>query len=258
MPKTSSENESSIVLIMLPYAGGSAQAYYKLGKIIQNKINIQIATIEYAGRGTRFRKPLATNFTDLVDDAKRQIIKSIEKYKKENQKTSFVLFGHSMGGLVLIHSLEELCPLLGDSLRGIILSSCLPPERIQGRKSEFQTEQQLLDYLCMLRNVPIELANSMEFKQYILPYVSNDFRILDEYDLRLNVVPRCSFHAIWGDLDYGITKENMEGWQKYSIETINWYKVNGTHFYFEENVEMAASTIVNIIDRCKGEYDDCK
>lgn len=241
---------------MLPFAGGSAQAYYKLTKAINNIVSIPIVTIEYAGHGTRFRKKLANNFDELVEDAKCQIVKIIEKQLKESDNTSIVLFGHSMGGMVLAHSIAEIYSKYNEIIKGIIFSSCLPPEKLKSRAITFQTDQQLIDYLCMSRSVPTDLANSKEFTQYILPYVKNDFRILDEYNKELCILPKCPIYAIWGSLDYGITQDAMIGWQNYSTVPICWYEAKGTHFYFEENIEQAADIIVDIIIKCK-ENNDC-
>lgn len=259
MPETNAnaEKRDGVMLIMLPYAGGSAQAYYRLARSIKNKVDIQIETIEYAGHGTRFRKKFANDFNELVEDAESQIIDRIERYLEENDKSSIILFGHSMGGVVLAHILDALYSKFGDSLKGIIFSSCLPPDKIQAGEPYFQTDQQLVDYLCMARSIPVDVANSKEFKQYILPYVKNDFRILGEYDSKLNALPKCTIYGIWANLDYGITKENMIGWQKYSNSPIYWYEAKGTHFYFEENETMAADIIIDIINKCKGENNDC-
>ena len=56
-----------IQLFILPYAGGSTAAFKKLTDLIDPSVDV--ITVEYAGRGTRAKEPLATSIWSLLEDA---------------------------------------------------------------------------------------------------------------------------------------------------------------------------------------------
>ena len=236
------------LLIFIPFAGGSFQAYYMLQRILDNVAEIEC--IDYAGHGKRHAECLAKSFTDLIDDM--SIV--IQKVVKSHKDCSVVIFGHSMGALALGHAAKQLYDFLGERLKGIIISSCLPPNKFCSKTvsecKDFINDEKLIDYLALERNIPYHLLESREFMQLIFPAIKNDMRILSEYQYQSLCLPPVQVHCIWGTQDYGIDRKNMDGWQKYSETQIFWHSCVGTHFYFEEHTAMAAGILEHILNQC--------
>ena len=194
------------LLIILPYAGGSASAFYKWSSYLKDTATVQ--AIEYAGHGTRFRVPLPNDFQAFVQDALLQVESIIHK-----TDSSFWLFGHSLGGVVAAYISCVLHQKYGVRLKGVILSSCLPPACLVKRNHRLSSDSEIIEYLCVERNVSRQLVCSHEFITYILPAIRNDFQILNEFSpVRLEELPSPVF-CIWGNMDYGIRREDMDGWQ---------------------------------------------
>ena len=59
--------DKEIQLFIFPYAGGSIAAFKRLTDIIDDRIDV--ITVEYAGRGTRAKEPLASSILELLGDA---------------------------------------------------------------------------------------------------------------------------------------------------------------------------------------------
>lgn len=234
-------------MVMLPYAGGSAQIYYNLGKKLNEPGRVLIKAVEYSGHASRFRSRLAKDFDDLKEDAKSQIMEILKKQIELNPSVSVIVFGHSMGGLVTSYLLKDLYEVYPENIKAAVLSACLPPELIGKRVKLTYTDREIKDYLCNVRNISKDIVDSQEFTEFILPYVKNDFRIMNEFvPVPLNL-PFCPIYCIWAEMDYGISKEHMSGWQNYTAFQIKWYKVSGTHFYYEENEDETVKILKDII-----------
>ena len=54
-------------LFILPYAGGSIASFKRLTDLISE--SVEVITVEYPGRGTRAKEPLANSIQDLLNDA---------------------------------------------------------------------------------------------------------------------------------------------------------------------------------------------
>ncbi len=215
-------------LIILPYAGGSAQAFCKWS--INLRDTAKVKTIEYPGHGTRFKSPLSNNFYDLIHDVREQT--ELILYTSE---VPFWIFGHSMGGIIAAYIADILYKKFKYRLKGLIISSCLPPLQFANRNNLCTSDIDIIEYLCTVRNVPRQLVSSNEFKDYILPAIKNDFHILNDFPpLPLNVIS-CPVYCVWGSLDYGIRRTDMADWQLYAENQISWHSIEGTHFYFEEH-----------------------
>lgn len=247
MVKRDAENNKEVLMIMLPYAGGSAQTYYNLGKKLNEPGRVLIKAIDYSGHASRFRSKLAKDFDDLKEDAKIQIMEILKKQIDMNPSVSVIIFGHSMGGLVTSYILKDLYEAYPENIKAAVISACLPPESIGKRIKMTYTEKELKEYLCNVRNISADIVNEQEFTEFILPYVKNDFRIMNEFVPALLDLSICSVYCIWAEMDYGISKDIMSGWQNYANTNIKWYKARGTHFYFEENEDETLEILIDII-----------
>lgn len=233
-------SEQLPLLIMLPYAGGSAQAYYPLGARLRDTALVR--SVEYAGHGRRFRSALAKDFSSLTKDTLEQTAIVLS-----GTDAPFWLFGHSMGGIVAASITSTLQKQFPERMRGLILSSCLPPNRLKERTQQPTAKTDLLDYLCTERNIPRQLVETHEFLSYIFPAVQNDFRILNELRIFTPEPLLGTVHGICASLDYGIRRSDMEHWQQYAECPIRWHSAPGTHFYFEEHEADAARLLESIL-----------
>lgn len=250
MLKTINSDNEKMLLIAIPFAGGSSQNYFSLGKAVDKLVELK--SIDYAGHGLRFSKPVSQNFDELLEDYYQQLEKIINN-------RDFILFGHSMGALAAAYLAEQLYVRYGTQMKGLVLSSCIHPKAFSETNHGFSTDDELIDYLCADRNVPRDIANSSEFMQYIYPVIKNDFLILSNFIYKPLRLPNCKTFAIWGDLDYGIDQHSMADWQLHTNNVIKWFSVSGTHFYFEENLTDTIIVINEIVEQCKREdNDDCK
>src|SRR6056297_3046515 len=79
-------------VIAFPFAGGNKHCYDFLKNHVSSQ-NVEIHTMEYPGRGSRIKESLLVDIYSLIDDL-------YEKVLCLTDDSNYILFGHSMGGLV--------------------------------------------------------------------------------------------------------------------------------------------------------------
>ena len=115
-------------LFILPYAGGSIAAFKRLTDLIDERI--EVITVEYAGRGTRAKEPLAESVQSLLDDA----IAYCQERRK--QGLPYAVMGYSMGS-VLAYEMIARQEIFGQLRHFFISAEVSPKDRwLELRKVE--------------------------------------------------------------------------------------------------------------------------
>ena len=162
------ENEiRKIALVVLPYAGGSSQSFSDWHSKLEDTITLNV--LDYGGHGRRIKDSLPENFDEMVSDIEIQL--------QNISNESTFLFGHSMGGLVCAYAAANMYNKFGVKYAGIIISCCMAPEHFSIKNEMVWSDEKLINYLKIVRNVPLEVIESKEFRRFILPAIKNDFCI---------------------------------------------------------------------------------
>lgn len=164
---------SNMQLFILPYAGGSIAAFKKLTDLIDESVDV--VTVEYAGRGTRAKEPLAESIWDLLDDA----VKYIRVRRTDN--IPYALMGYSMGSVLAYEMLIQ-NKIPGKLKHLFIAAEVSPKDRaIELRKIQNPTEEHVLKRAKSLGGLDEVLLANKRFREiYIRPMLS-DYRLFFEY-----------------------------------------------------------------------------
>lgn len=156
-------------LFILPYAGGSIAAFKRLTDLIDERI--EVITVEYAGRGTRAKEPLAESVQSLLDDA----IAYCQERRK--QGLPYAVMGYSMGS-VLAYEMIARQEIFGQLRHFFISAEVSPKDRwLELRKVEDPTEERILERARRLGGLEERmLKNKRFFDIYIKPMLS-DYRL---------------------------------------------------------------------------------
>ncbi|MGK0550652.1 thioesterase II family protein [Enterococcus faecalis] len=224
-------------LICLPFAGGDQTYYYKFTKFL-NK-NIEMIPIKLNGRGERFGSKLYSSFLEMQMDIESQIFL--------NNGEDYILFGHSMGGLLAYELYYQLFEKFGYSAKKLIISSC-PPPKLVGKKGNAPNPE--LDNMAYMKEViklggtPKEIMEHPDLVNLLVPVVRRDFDNIRDYKF-LKKQERIKTHTvvIWGDEEKKLA-ETIGFWSQYCANNIVFKCLKGNHFYINKNIE----SIVNIIE----------
>src|SRR5437763_149373 len=81
---------ASLRLFCFPYAGGGASIFHRWSRSLPQSVDV--CAVQYPGREHRWKEPPVTRLSDLVQALRQALAPYMDK--------PFVLYGHSMGGLV--------------------------------------------------------------------------------------------------------------------------------------------------------------
>ena len=217
------------IIFCLPYAGGSASAYGELKSKAKQR-NLELVLIEYAGRASRLDMPLYKNFEDAVDDCYEQI----KQYFNRHYVHNYGLFGHSMGSWVVYELMERLQkdPEIENPNKVFLSANTIPQIQIE-KKMWSLSDDVFWNELYRQGGLDKELYEVKEFKEYILPIIKNDYRILENYagDQVRRIIMQSDVCVMGGYKD-SITEEEYRMWNQFTNQEFELQWFEGDHFYF--------------------------
>ncbi len=226
--------ESIATLLVLPHAGGSAQAYAPWSAWLPAELDVFVA--QYPGRGARFGEPSADSVEALAEaiaEAACEIAGPL------------VMLGHSLGGLVGFEAAWRL-QQRGRALDGFLPSASTPPHlfRRSWPPAVAVTDDELLAQLQRRGGLPADVMEHPDLLEMLFEVLREDIRILDSYEMvdasrRLD----CPVCVLGGTEDPVSTPERVARWQDRAKHPIRLRLLPGGHFYIDEQ-SAALATIL--------------
>lgn len=229
---------SGVKVFPVPYAGASVNVYYAWKKIFP--LGYEICLNELAGRGGRYDEPFYQSVNQAAEDLADRI------NKKMDTDDEYILFGHSMGALLVYEIYFEM------KKRGI-----KPPKHIffSGRRApqitfekcnvENMDENTFLKMVEELGGLPKEFYKE-EIKSVFLPILKSDFFLIDNYlyQSKKNKID-CDVSVLYGTEDTSMLVEEALKWEELCDKKINFHKFDGSHFFINTCSEKIVGLIVN-------------
>ncbi|WP_067488578.1 thioesterase II family protein [Actinomadura hibisca] len=212
---------ASMRLFCLPHAGGSAVFYRSWAKEISPAVEVQ--AVQYPGRADRMRDAMVTDAGQLV----RLIAGAMAPLTDR----PFALFGHSMGA-VLAYEVARLLQERGRPPVHVFASGARPPhdrgddERVAGRDDDG-----LVDAIVKLGGTDAEALQNPELRELVLPYIRNDFKLIEDY--AHTAAPRLNapLTALIGDADPHVDEARAARWAELTDGRFALRSFPGDHFY---------------------------
>lgn len=221
----------STQLICFPFAGGYSASFRPLYEHL--KADFEVLAIEPPGHGTN-RMAFVDNLEELVD----LYIAAL----KPRLSAPFVLFGHSMGGMV-VYRLTQKLEQEGIFPAAAVISAIQPPH-IQRQKVSHKNDDAFLDHLIQLGGIPQQLKDNREVMNFFLPSFRADYRALETFCHTDHTPLMSPVHILNGDRDEKCMKD-AHGWKKWT-RTIDFHYFKGGHMYLLAKTEQVAAKIKTI------------
>lgn len=220
-------------LFTIPFAGGNKYAFKSFNKYLENDFILK--PLELSGRGNRIAEDLMTNLSDIVDD----LFYKIREYLNDE----YIIYGHSMGGLLaylLTIRIEESNLLVPSSI--IISGRSYPtmkPKKIRYNLSK----EKFKDTLIELNGTPKEVLEYPELFDFFEPILRADFEAIESYSFKQDKKLNTKISILYGKDEKGFRKKDAKRWQEFTNLAIDFTQFEGGHFFIFDDTQKVCSTI---------------
>jgi len=219
--------QKTIQLFCFPYAGGGSDFYKKWKKKYNSTFFFDIELVEYSGRGEKTGTPLIKDFTEIVTQLADEIGRRINR--------PFAFFGHSLGAILAFEIAKKIKIDKKISPIGLFLSGCPAPDYLPDQISlQNLSDDEFIAKIIQLGGIPQEIINEPEPLNFFLPYLKNDFSLIDTYtslNTDLFTVPLVVFT---GDKDPKVSVKQVMGWESYTNSFFECHVMPGDHFFVKD------------------------
>ncbi|MFI0372413.1 thioesterase II family protein [Actinomadura sp. 1N219] len=228
---------ASLRLFCLPHAGGSAVFYRPWAKEINPAVEVH--AVQYPGRADRMADA-------LVPDA-HQLARLVAGAMAPLADRPVALFGHSMGA-VLAYEVARLLQERGSAPVHLFASGARPPHDRGGDRVSDRDDDGVVEEMLKLGGTDAEALREPELRELVLPYVRNDFALIENYAHRDGVRLAVPVTAIVGDADPHVTEEQAAGWSDVTDGRFALTVLPGDHFYLLERQRDVIAEIVRALE----------
>ena len=215
----------SLRVFCTPYAGGSADIYRLWQRWFPQQIDICL--VHLPGRGRRVKEQPFTQLTPLV--------KAIAANIDGEIKVPYVLYGHSMGGLISFELGRELLAKHRNSPAHIFVSGCRAPQWPRTELPTFDLpHDKFIDALKRLNGTPREVLDDPELMNVFIDILRADFEIVDTYEYRPKERLSCPITVYGGLQDEEVPLESCRAWQEQTSASCKVQMFEGDHFFIRD------------------------
>lgn len=227
---------ASMRLFCFPHAGGSAVFYRPWATQVTPAVEVH--AVQYPGRADRMRDP-------MIEDAQR-LGRLIAGSMAPLMDRPAALFGHSMGAIVA-YEVARILQSRGVPPTHLFVSGARPPHRRGEREGVADRDDDgVVDALAKLGGTDADLLQDPELRELVLPYVRNDFRLIERYEHAAGPRLRLPVTALIGDADPHVNERQAAGWAEITDARFTAKVFPGDHFYL---VPQQAQVLAELLHR---------
>ncbi|MGH9238260.1 MAG: thioesterase II family protein [Vicinamibacterales bacterium] len=213
---------AAVTLLCLPPAGSSAAVYARWTDRLP--ADIEVAAVEYPGRGARRREASFVRLHRLVAAMLAAIAPTLGR--------PFAVFGHSLGGLVAFELVRHLARARGPAPLGLYVAGCAAPMLGPSKPPLFSAaEPDFVEALRDLNGTEEAWLRDETVMRLFLPSLRADFEMTDTYVYEPGQPLRCPVTLIGGDSDRHTPLASLAGWKSLSVAPVETRLYPGDHFF---------------------------
>ncbi len=223
------------VLICFPPAGAGAGFFRDWAGSLPG---IRIVPVQLPGREERFGEEPAEDAAAIAKEIAGAIAAEGWDYP--------LLLGYSYGALLAFETALQL-EADGIDIGGVITMARAAPQTTPQPTVADMDDDAFLGYVRRLGGLPPEMDEVPEFVELMLPVMRADFRANDHYARAESDRLRCPIHTIAGTSDAATDDDRDTAWAGRTEADHNLIRIDGGHFFINENPSAAFHHIRNVI-----------
>lgn len=232
--KTFEKKSDLIQLICFPFAGGYSASYRPLFE--QLKDTAEVTAAEPPGHGTNLM-PLETSIDRLAELYKEGLTGKLNR--------PFILFGHSMGGLI-VYRLTQLLEKEGIDPAAVVISAIQPPQTKRQILTHLSNEA-FVQHIAEMGGIPKELLENKPMMDYFTPSLRADYQALESFQHTDKTIIESPVYLLNGKQDKKCM-EDADGWLTWA-NAIERTDFEGGHMYINTHLEQFAEHMRHVIEQ---------
>ncbi|WP_348936477.1 alpha/beta fold hydrolase [Bacillus sp. BS1807G30] len=232
--KTFEKKSDMIQLICFPFAGGYSASYRPLFEKLKDTAEVTAA--EPPGHGTNLM-PLESSIDRLAELYKEGLTGKLNR--------PFILFGHSMGGLV-VYRLTQLLEKEGIDPAAVVISAIQPPQTKRQILTHLSNEA-FVQHIAEMGGIPKELLENKPMMDYFTPSLRADYQALESFQHTDKTIIESPVYLLNGKQDKKCM-EDAAGWLTWA-NAIERTDFEGGHMYINTHLEQFAEHMRHVIEQ---------
>ncbi|NLT09624.1 MAG: thioesterase [Ruminococcus sp.] len=230
--------DSEKCMICIPFAGSGASLFAGWQKIIGN--DMEILPIQLPGREERIAEKPLTSISDVVRSIAQAVVPVINGRE-------FVIFGHSMGGLIAYALTAELENEYGMSPKLCIISASSINICTKKQKVSEMNDEELIKELSSYGGMDEQLLLLPDYLKMYLDIIRNDYKIIEDFAASEKTSVSCPLRLYSGTEDTLIAKEDMKEWYGLTGSGVTEKVFEGDHFFIKKHVDDICKDVLDNI-----------
>ena len=224
-------------LIMFPHSGGGARAFSQWPARLPQ--DIEILGIQLPGREERFRETPYSRMQPLVEE--------LVPFLRPHLDIPYVLFGHSLGGLIAFEMARVLSAKKLPGPAQVIVSGHAAAHLPAAKPlMHLLPDAEFIDRLRLLEGTPPEILGHEEMMRSFLPLLRADLAVGETYVFPGGEPLECPLTVYGGATDPMIPPLDLEAWKTLTNGPFTLRLFPGGHFYLK-NSELFFSALAEDI-----------
>jgi pyochelin biosynthetic protein PchC len=224
-------------LLCFPHAGGGAGFYRPFAEAFPPGVDVQV--VQYPGRETRAGEPLVDDMDALADAAAEAVAPLLDR--------PLAVFGHSMGASLAYEVVRRL-ETAGFRPDLLFVSARQAPAVHRDISVHDLDDEAFVQVLRTTGGTPPALLDNPEMRDYLLPILRNDYRLIERYRPAPGPRLRTGIVAIAAADDATVTPEETVRWADVTSGGFAHVAFPGDHFYL---LRHAADLVTAVLTRWK-------
>lgn len=229
-------HDAKVRLFCFPYAGGSSAIFYRWSEYVSPAV--EVCAVQLPGREGRLTMPPYTSMRPLVEAAARAILPFSDK--------PYVLFGHSLGGLIAFELARYLHDLGVPRPLSLLVSAADAPHLARATdRLHTLPDDELIRQLSRLQGTRKEILQHPEVMQLLLPTIRADLQVFEDYTYRVGPPLPCPIAVFGGFDDERVDQPGLESWRHHTSTVFSLSMLLGDHFF----IHSACRALVEHVER---------
>lgn len=209
-------------LFCFHYAGGAASVYRTWQESLP--ADVEVCAVQLPGRESRLREPRLTRVAPILEELQEALPPFFD--------LPFAFFGHSMGAILAFELTLALRRAGGPLPQHLMLSGRRAPHRPDPDPDiHALPEEEFKQELRGLNGTPEEVLAHPELMELLIPVLRADFAVCETYEHASQEPLQVPVSAFGGIGDHKVSREDLEGWQRYTKGEFRLRMFQGDHFY---------------------------